>query len=91
MRQDPYQPRYGGSTAFGTAVVKECNRLGMLIDLAPANVLTTEAALKVTTKPVTISHTSFAVSLYAVSMVVTGFSFLLLRLAIHRNLPLRTS
>ncbi len=29
---------------------------------------------------------SFAVSLYAVTMVVTGFSFLLLRLAIHRNL-----
>ncbi len=29
---------------------------------------------------------SFAVSLYAVSMVVTGFSFLLLRLAIHREL-----
>ncbi len=29
---------------------------------------------------------SFAVSLYGVSMVVTGFSFLLLRLAIHRHL-----
>jgi len=29
---------------------------------------------------------SFAVSLYAVSMMVTGFSFLLLRLAVHRNL-----
>ncbi len=29
---------------------------------------------------------SFAVALYAVSMVVTGFSFLLLRLAIHRKL-----
>jgi uncharacterized membrane protein len=29
---------------------------------------------------------SFAVSLYAVSMVLTGFSFLLLRLAVHRNL-----
>ncbi len=29
---------------------------------------------------------SFAVSLYAVSMVITGFSFLLLRLAIHRHL-----
>jgi uncharacterized membrane protein len=28
----------------------------------------------------------FAVSLYAVSMIVTGFSFLLLRLAIHREL-----
>lgn len=29
---------------------------------------------------------SFAVALYAVSMIVTGFSFLLLRLAIHREL-----
>ncbi len=29
---------------------------------------------------------SFGVSLHAVSMVVTGSSFLLLRLAIHRNL-----
>jgi uncharacterized membrane protein len=29
---------------------------------------------------------SFAVSLYAVSMITIGFSFLLLRLAIHRNL-----
>src|SRR5580700_4681755 len=51
------QPRYGGLTAFGTVVIKECNRLGMLIDLAHANVQTTEAALKVTTRPVIISHT----------------------------------
>jgi membrane dipeptidase len=51
------QPRYGGLTAFGTAVIKECNRLGMLIDLAHANVQTTEAALKATTRPVIISHT----------------------------------
>jgi membrane dipeptidase len=51
------QPRYGGLTAFGAAVIKECNRLGMLIDLAHANVQTTEAALKVTTRPVIISHT----------------------------------
>jgi hypothetical protein len=29
---------------------------------------------------------SVAVLLYAVSMMVTGFSFLLLRLAVHRNL-----
>ncbi len=29
---------------------------------------------------------AFAVSLYAASMIITGFSFLLLRLAIHRNL-----
>src|SRR5579863_450215 len=50
-------PRYGGLTAFGASVVKECNRLGMLIDLAHANVQTTEAALKVVTRPVIISHT----------------------------------
>ncbi len=35
----------------------ECNRLGMLIDLAHANAETVVAALKVTTKPVIISHT----------------------------------
>ena len=50
-------PRYGGLTPFGSAVIKECNRLGILIDLAHANVQTTEAALKVTTRPVIISHT----------------------------------
>ncbi len=50
-------PRYGGLTPFGTAVIKECNRLGILVDLAHANVQTTEAALKVTTRPVIISHT----------------------------------
>ena len=50
-------PRYGGLTVFGAAVIKECNRLGILIDLAHANVQTTEAALKVTTRPVIISHT----------------------------------
>jgi membrane dipeptidase len=50
-------PRYGGLTPFGAAVIKECNRLGILIDLAHANVQTTEAALKTTTRPVIISHT----------------------------------
>ena len=50
-------PRYGGLTAFGSAVIKECNRLGILIDLAHANMRTTEAALKITTRPVIISHT----------------------------------
>jgi membrane dipeptidase len=50
-------PRYGGLTAFGSAVIKECNRLGILVDLAHANMQTTEAALKITTRPVIISHT----------------------------------
>ena len=38
-------------------MIKECNRLNMLINLARANLQTTEAALKATTKPVIISHT----------------------------------
>ncbi len=50
-------PRYGGLTAFGAAVIKECNRLGILVDLAHANVQTTEAALKIATRPVIVSHT----------------------------------
>lgn len=50
-------PRYGGLTPFGAAVIKQCNRLGMVIDLAHADMQTTKAALKVTTRPVIISHT----------------------------------
>ena len=50
-------PRFGGLTTFGASVIRECNRLGILIDLAHANTQTTEAALKVTTRPVIISHT----------------------------------
>jgi membrane dipeptidase len=50
-------PRYGGLTPFGTAVIKECDRLGILIDLAHANLQTTQMALKVTGRPVIVSHT----------------------------------
>ena len=58
-------PRYGGLTTFGAAVIKECNRLGILIDLAHANMQTTEAALKVTTRSVIISHTGLDTQLGA--------------------------
>ncbi|MDO7846255.1 membrane dipeptidase [Hymenobacter sp. M29] len=50
-------PRWGGLTTFGAEVIRECNRLGILIDLAHATVETVTAALKLTTKPVLISHT----------------------------------
>jgi membrane dipeptidase len=48
----------GGLTAFGAQVVKECNRLGIVVDLAHASHETVLAALKVTTQPVLVSHTS---------------------------------
>ncbi|MGI4737368.1 MAG: dipeptidase [Janthinobacterium lividum] len=49
--------QWGGLTAFGADVIRECNQLGVLVDLAHANVETVAAALKVATKPVLISHT----------------------------------
>jgi membrane dipeptidase len=50
-------PQWGGLTAFGAEVIKACNRLGILIDLAHANNETLNAALKVAAHPVLISHT----------------------------------
>jgi membrane dipeptidase len=49
--------QFGGLTKFGSEVIKECNRLGILIDLTHASNTTIDAALKVTTHPVIISHT----------------------------------
>ncbi len=50
-------PHLGGLTAFGADVVKECNRLGILVDLAHASHETVLAALKVATQPLIVSHT----------------------------------
>ncbi len=48
----------GGLTAFGAAVIKECNRLGILVDLAHASHQTVLGALQVATQPFIVSHTS---------------------------------
>jgi membrane dipeptidase len=48
----------GGLTAFGAGVVKECNRLGILVDLAHASNETVLGVLKVTKQPFIVSHTS---------------------------------
>jgi membrane dipeptidase len=47
-----------GLTPFGAEVVKECNRLGILVDMAHASQATVLGALKVATKPFIISHTN---------------------------------
>jgi membrane dipeptidase len=47
----------GGLTPFGAKVVKECNRLGILVDLAHATPETVLAASKVATQPFIVSHT----------------------------------
>ena len=51
------EPKYGGLTAFGNDVIVECERLGILVDLAHASATTVDGALKVAKKPVIVSHT----------------------------------
>ncbi len=53
-------PRYGGLTPFGVSVVREMNRLGMIVDLAHATFDATKQALDVSTHPVMISHSHLA-------------------------------
>lgn len=53
-------PVHQGLTPFGRDVIREMNRLGMLVDLAHAPLPVVRGALEVSTRPMLVSHTNIA-------------------------------
>lgn len=53
-------PRHQGLTSFGRDVIKECNRLGILVDLAHCSQEAVMQALRISTAPMVWSHSSVA-------------------------------
>ncbi len=53
-------PQQGGLTDFGADVVRACNRLGIVVDVAHGTLDLVKRAASVTSKPLVLSHTSLS-------------------------------
>ncbi len=52
------EPRHHGLTPFGAQVIREMNRLGMIVDVAHATEQVTRDVVDITTRPIMLSHTA---------------------------------
>lgn len=50
------EPRHAGLSAFGKDLVRACNRLGILVDVAHCSAAAMEQALELSTRPIVYSH-----------------------------------
>jgi membrane dipeptidase len=58
--QQTEDPRWGGLSPLGADVIRECNRLGIVVDVAHGTFELVKQAAAVTTVPFVLSHTSLA-------------------------------
>ena len=52
------EPRHHGLTPFGAQVIREMNRLGLIVDVAHATEQVTRDVVDITTRPIMLSHTA---------------------------------
>lgn len=64
-------PVHGGLTDFGADVVRRCNALGIVVDVAHGTFDLVKRAAAVTTKPLVLSHTALATRPSARSRLIT--------------------
>ncbi|PVX81341.1 dipeptidase [Paraburkholderia unamae] len=65
-------PVHGGLTDFGADVVRRCNTLGIVVDVAHGTYDLVKRAAAVTTKPLVLSHTALASHPGARSRLITA-------------------
>ncbi|WP_233838046.1 dipeptidase [Paraburkholderia sp. ZP32-5] len=65
-------PVHGGLTDFGADVVRRCNTLGIVVDVAHGTYDLVKRAASVTTKPLVLSHTALAAHPGARSRLITA-------------------
>ncbi|WP_236674114.1 dipeptidase [Paraburkholderia hospita] len=65
-------PVHGGLTDFGADVVRRCNTLGIVVDVAHGTYDLVKRAASVTTKPLVLSHTALAGHPGARSRLITA-------------------